>query len=271
MLNPDPAKRLTAEQALMHPVSTQSPSSGDTQLIRPPCPQWLTTQASTEHDLTGLRDNFNPRARWRAAIAGARALHRFGSSQSGKSSSSKSSGGWKTVDDLDADDSDEEEAPASIGQQQAGDVLVKVTAPEDEKPTQSNESPDATTPQQSKPPSVNGVQPAEKQVAPSTQHELKREEEGHAPLHQEVPKQVHEQAHPKAEAKAPALAPAPVPQVASLANGKHADGDHDHESELDMPGSFNARPSMMFENGHDQYQHSHHGWIDFFKKMRIHA
>ncbi|THU79251.1 Pkinase-domain-containing protein [Dendrothele bispora CBS 962.96] len=61
LLNPDPAKRPTAAQALNH--------------------TWLTTHTpSTEHDLsTGLREHFDPRARWRSAITGARALHRLGS------------------------------------------------------------------------------------------------------------------------------------------------------------------------------------------------
>jgi len=58
LLNPNPVRRLTAEQALAHP--------------------WLTTFAPpTEHDLSGLRENFDPRARWRNAIGAARALSRF--------------------------------------------------------------------------------------------------------------------------------------------------------------------------------------------------
>jgi calcium/calmodulin-dependent protein kinase I len=58
LLNPDPARRLTAEQALAH--------------------TWLTSFATpTEHDLSGLRENFDPRARWRSAISAARALSRI--------------------------------------------------------------------------------------------------------------------------------------------------------------------------------------------------
>ncbi|KAI0298768.1 kinase-like domain-containing protein [Multifurca ochricompacta] len=58
LLNPDPTCRLTAEQASVH--------------------TWLTTYApSTGHDLSGLRENFDPRARWRHAIRAARVLSRF--------------------------------------------------------------------------------------------------------------------------------------------------------------------------------------------------
>lgn len=58
LLNPDPVRRLTADQALAHP--------------------WLTTFASpTDHDLSGLRENFDPRSRWRNAIGVVRVLSRL--------------------------------------------------------------------------------------------------------------------------------------------------------------------------------------------------
>ena len=55
LLHPNPTCRLTAEQALSH--------------------TWLTSFAApTEHDLCGLRENFDPRAHWRNAIEAARAM-----------------------------------------------------------------------------------------------------------------------------------------------------------------------------------------------------
>ncbi|CAL1696740.1 unnamed protein product [Somion occarium] len=120
LLSSNPAERPSAEEALNH--------------------TWLTTSdASHEYDLTGLRDNFNPRARWRAAIAGARALHRFGSSKSFSSNATKSSGGWKTSTGEDSDDDDDDESdegglrpslskPVSPGHNEH----VQITAPEED-------------------------------------------------------------------------------------------------------------------------------------------
>ncbi|KAJ7596053.1 kinase-like domain-containing protein [Mycena floridula] len=92
LLNPDPVKRPTAAQALAAP--------------------WLTThEASTEHDLAvGLREHFDPRARWKTAIAGARALSRWASSTK-NSQASGSSGGWGHDTD---DDEDEGEGFRSV-------------------------------------------------------------------------------------------------------------------------------------------------------------
>lgn len=62
--------------------------------------QWLTThKPSSEHDLsTGLRENFNPKARWRSAIAGAVALNRLQSFGS-KASKSSVDSSWDSDDD----------------------------------------------------------------------------------------------------------------------------------------------------------------------------
>ncbi|KAH9970672.1 kinase-like domain-containing protein [Russula compacta] len=88
LLNPKPAQRPTAEQALAHP--------------------WLTAFApAAEHDLSGLRENFDPRARWRNAIGAALALSRFGNKDKG--------GAGKNEKDRLAisDDEDEDEGAAT--------------------------------------------------------------------------------------------------------------------------------------------------------------
>lgn len=212
--------------------------------------KWVTThEPSNEHDLTGLRDNFNPRARWKAAIAGARALHRFGSSNSRLSGSTKSSGGWKTIDsDLDDDDDDEgdggsrspsaeekPDAPAPPGE----NAFVQVTGPDgDLPPATSPRSPSASSPDVE----VRSQDSVQSKGRPTSAHELKHEGEAHKPLEQGVPKELHE-VHQE-------------PQERTRTN-PYAES----EESLRMPGSFNAPEA----SGH----HHHHGWMDLFKKLHI--
>ncbi|KAG5650168.1 hypothetical protein H0H81_000471 [Sphagnurus paluster] len=105
LLQPDPLKRPTAAEAYEHP--------------------WLTThKPSTEHDLsTGLREHFDPRAKWRSAIASARALHRFGSGS--RINASKKTGGWK-----DSDDSEEDTEPGTHPTTSRRNSHVMVRTPE---------------------------------------------------------------------------------------------------------------------------------------------
>ncbi|KAG6811134.1 hypothetical protein H0H92_008830 [Tricholoma furcatifolium] len=106
LLNPDPAKRPTAAEAYKD--------------------AWLTTfSASDEHDIsTGLREHFDPRARWRSAIASARALSRFSSLANSRASSNTdtSGGGWIDSDDEDqpAGDSDANRAEATTPASEKG-------------------------------------------------------------------------------------------------------------------------------------------------------
>lgn len=241
LLNPDPAKRLTTEEALSHPVGYLC-----TRFSFPfnVFSKWLTTQASCEHDLSGLRDHFNPRARWKAAIAGARALHRFGSSQSRLSS--KSSGGWKTLSDSDDDDDDDDEANGRQKEMPGENDNVKVTSPDGKILTASPE-------QRSEPPlpklsESHDAQPAKSEV-PSTEHQLDREDEQRAPLEQKVPVELDEH----------------QPKPSEHAHQEPSNNQHlsDTESEeFNMPGSFRFRPERA-SNGH------HHTWTDLMKKLRI--
>ncbi|PIL30869.1 transporter [Ganoderma sinense ZZ0214-1] len=230
LLNPDPSKRPTAEEALNH--------------------HWLTShRPSTEHDLTGLREHFDPRARWRAAIAGARALHRFSLASSRTPSGSGSSGGWRTgsfVDSGDDDDDDDNPRPMRAvpeahghGHGAAGSPheethseseYVKVTAPEEDE--QEHPQPKhAAEPSVSKPP----PEPISTLPQPSP-----------AP----VPAQAQTQAQ---EAAAPPQSAQPVER------GRVT-------PELKMPGSFDVPE--------DQYHHNHHhvwegGLMGLFNSMHI--
>jgi calcium/calmodulin-dependent protein kinase I len=218
--------------------------------------QWLTThEPSTEHDLSGLRDNFNPRARWKAAIAGARALHRFGSSGSRSSTTSKSSGGWKTTaPDTDSDDDDDEvhldqeSAPnnAADGQLDNGpghNDFVKVTPPE-EYPQQERQAKDAADKFAANDTTIAEASTSAKK--PADAHELKREHDApHEPLEKEIPKELHEVQKEPVRAQ----------------HNNHHSGHHDSEDEeLMMPGSFNTKP---------QHGHGHHGFADLLRKMHI--
>ncbi|KAA1476373.1 Pkinase-domain-containing protein [Dentipellis sp. KUC8613] len=141
LLNPDPAQRPAAVDALAHP--------------------WLTRaapDAEAEVDLSGLRENFNPRARWRSAIASARALHRFQSSSS-TSASTLSSGyrrrtdvssgsegedeGWRNSDDKGKRRAEEGVAKAGGEDGPGENANVKVTGPhgEDEEDAESVKTP----------------------------------------------------------------------------------------------------------------------------------
>ncbi|KAJ8520214.1 hypothetical protein ONZ45_g2942 [Pleurotus djamor] len=167
LLNPDASQRPTAEEALSE--------------------SWLTThEPSTEHDLSsGLRDHFDPRARWRSAIASARAINRLSSfaktntstslsslsarSNLNRNNSVTSSGGW-----LDSDDEEDPDAaePAPVGNgnklgagKPGSNDNIKVIPPMDDH-------------------HANGSS-----GGPTSAHELKREDHSgaHTPLHHKEP------------------------------------------------------------------------------------
>ena len=111
--------------------------------------QWLTVyDASSEHDVgVGLREHFDPRKRWRSAIASARAVHRFGKHSRASSASSSASGGWghdhrcsvegvsSGVPSHDGSPTDVSESftKLSLGSSDPGShINVKITGPEEE-------------------------------------------------------------------------------------------------------------------------------------------
>ena len=192
--------------------------------------------------MSGLRDNFNPRARWKAAIAGARALHRLGSANSKISISSKSSGGWKST--IDTDDSDDEVvAPESVpagtrDEQNHGpgeNAFVTVTAPDEDLPEAQLSDTDSNA-------VLEGSPPEEK---PSDAHEPKQEYD--ARQEKKVPQEAHEDSQTSKN-----------PNSSTSEHTSHDDDD----DELAMPGSFSFRPQP---HGH----HGHYGLADFFRKMHI--
>ena len=105
---------MTADQALKHKVRPARPPAEF--LINCGTLQWLTTHAaSSEVDIgSGLRENFDPKKRWKSAIASARALSRFqniGGLKRTSTSLSTASGGWAG-----------EEAPFEVQQAPSSDT-----------------------------------------------------------------------------------------------------------------------------------------------------
>jgi calcium/calmodulin-dependent protein kinase I len=117
-------------RSLLNPNSSERPTVA--QVLASP---WLTThEPSVEHDLSaGLRDHFDPRARWRSAIASARAIHRL---QRFATQSSKSSG-WQDSDDDDdmlvrSAGSTLSPASSKLKQDLGSNAFVDVIAPKEE-------------------------------------------------------------------------------------------------------------------------------------------
>lgn len=238
LLNPDPIKRPTAAEASADP--------------------WLTTfEASTEHDLgVGLRDNFDPKARWRSAIASARALNRLKSLKQKQpsrqsSNASGSSGGWDTGSGSEdeggwASGQEEPTSPnADVGRKrslgktpQAENDNVKVTGPD-------GESHGSPVPPPLSPGPVS---------APSANHTLKREDHPH-----------------------PVSDPIVPPRTAS----PEGLGEED---EPDMPGSFVRRSGSSHysstsppagphpplpQQGQGQGEEGEMSWQGLFRKLHV--
>ncbi|KAF8154949.1 kinase-like domain-containing protein [Crassisporium funariophilum] len=223
LLNPDSTLRPTAAQALADP--------------------WLTTHLpSVEHDLsTGLREHFDPKARWRAAITSARVLSRLNSF--GSRTSSKS-GGWLIEESDDEDDM----APVAgatppglgkIGGQShpGSNEFINVIAPEEDA-------------------SRNVAVDAPK---PSAAHEVKREDHAgaHPPLQEKVPTPLKGDNETGMFTDSGALLHAEPEST-----GDYGDDD------IRMPGSFD-----MSEPRHGLHDTGHHlpahPWTEMLKKLNL--
>ncbi|PFH46839.1 hypothetical protein AMATHDRAFT_68963 [Amanita thiersii Skay4041] len=184
LLNPDPSKRPSAAEALDHP--------------------WLTThEPSTEHDLgAGLRENFDPKKRWRSAIMSARVVGRF------TSTGTSGSGKWKLkgkegVEKI-FEDSDEEGEEAGVGE-----VREEVKEGAKEKGKEREDGP--TTAEEP----LGELEKREKSAAGgsgSGDEAREKKNEGSAASGQEEQAQAQVQAQPQSQSQAPAPAPALAPQ-----------------------------------------------------------
>jgi len=232
LLNPDPLRRPTAAEALDHP--------------------WLTThKPSAEHDLSsGLRENFDAKARWRSAIASARALHRLNSFGS---RSSRSNG---EANSEVCDSSDDEIAPATpqpLASHPGSNNFVHVTAPDEKK---------EGTKEKEIPP-VRAEDKAQAQAAPQKQHD-----------------------ETKSTSKAEETKETRITEGAQFHDEPESTGEESAEAqgrgivEKRMPGSFHfsdLEEERATGSAQDQRsQHSKeggdrgpHAWVDRFKKMAM--
>ncbi|KIK68706.1 hypothetical protein GYMLUDRAFT_190024 [Collybiopsis luxurians FD-317 M1] len=218
LLSPDPVNRPSAVEAIADP--------------------WLTTHPhSEEHDLSeGLREHFDPRAKWRNAIASARAIHRltsFGaqrtqsqlsvSRESTRSDGSASSGGWNggiggASPNTDDDDEDIGWHPASASaKSDGGDLSVEPYPGENA--------------------NVTVTAPPEDCASPSSSHSS-------APVINDEPESVLTEEQIAAEARK-------------------------DNFELQMPGSFDTEGPPLQKQAQGESEDAGPNWVDVFKKFKL--
>ncbi|KAF8996685.1 Pkinase-domain-containing protein [Hymenopellis radicata] len=115
LLHPDPVLRLTAQQALEH--------------------AWLKEEVDGEVDVgAGLRENFDPRRRWRTAIRSVRAIGRLGSGLGKpKDEEAKSGTGWGSDSDTDIGEVVQDSVAEVKETEKEKDSVVEVKEKETEK------------------------------------------------------------------------------------------------------------------------------------------
>ncbi|KDQ51352.1 hypothetical protein JAAARDRAFT_41197 [Jaapia argillacea MUCL 33604] len=274
LLNPDPKERPTAAEALKHP--------------------WLTAGlVPPTHDLPGLRDNFDPKAKWRTAIRGALAvgrLARMGSAGSG------GSGGWKSVKEKEKEkkeggegESDDEGGwrGGEDKKVEGGEVEKKVEGEggnggNGEKSEGENEYVNVSPPYDSEDEANKSKEKDKvKEVGegkagenvkvdlPSEGHVLKREhhEDAHEPLHGRTESELGGVVREGTEASSQAPS-TPTPGH----DGKERE-EAESEYELAMPGTFSDE-EMRRKHRHHHHHHHHgggegEGWGAWFRKLRL--
>ncbi|PPQ66233.1 hypothetical protein CVT26_010934 [Gymnopilus dilepis] len=199
LLNPDPSKRPTAGEALNHP--------------------WLTThKPSAEHDLsTGLRENFDAKARWRSAIASARALHRLNS----LGSRSSRSGANSEVCDS-SDDEVTPPTPQALANNPGSNEFVHVTAPQEKEKGSSPSLQEQATPKAT-------ASKEESRVTEGAQFHDEPEstgDEATSPARPKVEKRMPGSFHFSDLEEENATAPSDEQSQHSEGSGEHAHGPH---------------------------------------------
>lgn len=183
--------------------------------------QWLTThEPSTEHELTGLRDNFTPAARWRKAITTARAISRLSSlarHNSGQDDSPAESGNWKG-------ESSDEDGPENIAHPEHINVHTEESARlPTENPVKATSAGDTSVGK------TTGVD------VPAPGHELKRQED---PAHEKLA--VDDKVGAQAEDEGLSLRQN-VSHNSTKPPYQESAMSHEEEDALNMPGSFYIR------------------------------
>ncbi len=183
---------------------------------------------------TGLREHFNPKARWKAAIASARAVQRLNNLGRRSTTKSSSSGGWNNT----ADSSDDELSPPL--QAQAASSALPTIDPG------ANDFVHVTPPYDAQDAAL---------VPDAAVGAMKREDHTAipAPLQEQVPSAL-ETGDEQPMFPEQALQDEPESTVI---------GQDSDEEELRMPGSFDSTPNA--HNGHV----NGHSWMDIFKHLQL--
>ena len=263
----DPVERATADEALAH--------------------EWLSLKKAgegvaldAEHDLSGLRENFNPKARWRSAINGAIAmgrLRRAGSDRSEREQLRKNSmpsptdasddersetesAGWRTP----AEPSTPGRDYIAHGSRASLGVNNGLQGPHRRLSSSSN----VLDPHHEENDNVKVHPPRENEHASADVNEGMEEESGTSqPLREDEVVQRVTQQIPQSE-------PDSIPQVAAknLSIPNHEDDEHLYR----VPGSFDLSNPVTGEDeetdqDNNQNRNHEHGWIGLLQRLGIHS